>query len=158
MFETSPFSSIWLEISINWHIKSQGPKKKCIRFSRGMIYPCSTHTAWIKVVLLHKSWFVQSFLSRSVCITHHCHRASMSTHNTRMAHKNKVMTSLSFKSGDKSFLRIVASDMAGQLFSFPKWSFLFMRRYFYRCIYNKTPNGILSLGVLKNRLRVSKKI
>ena len=24
--ETSPFSSIWLEISVNWHPKSQGPK------------------------------------------------------------------------------------------------------------------------------------
>ena len=26
--ETSPVNSIWLEIFINWHTKSQGPKKK----------------------------------------------------------------------------------------------------------------------------------
>ena len=34
-FETSPFSSIWLEILINLHTKSQGPKEKCTRFTRG---------------------------------------------------------------------------------------------------------------------------
>ena len=45
MFETSPFSSIWLEISINWHTKSQRPKKKCIHFSRGRINPCLARTA-----------------------------------------------------------------------------------------------------------------
>ena len=27
MFDTSPVGSIWLEISINWHTKSKGPKK-----------------------------------------------------------------------------------------------------------------------------------
>ena len=40
------FGFIWLEISINWHTKSQGgPKKKCIRFSRGRINLCPAHTA-----------------------------------------------------------------------------------------------------------------
>ena len=43
--ETSPFTSIWLEISTNWYTKSQGPKKKGISFSRGRIYPCPAHTA-----------------------------------------------------------------------------------------------------------------
>ena len=28
MFTTSPVGSIWLEMSINWHTTSQGPKKK----------------------------------------------------------------------------------------------------------------------------------
>ena len=56
-FETSPFGSIWLEISINWHTKSQGPEKKCICFTRGRINTCPAHTT-----------FVQSFLSRSVSI------------------------------------------------------------------------------------------
>ena len=32
-FDTSPVSSIWLEISMNWHTKSQGPKKKCTHFT-----------------------------------------------------------------------------------------------------------------------------
>ena len=32
-FQTSPFSSIWLEISKNWHTKSQGPKNKCTHFN-----------------------------------------------------------------------------------------------------------------------------
>ena len=27
MLDTSPVVSIWLEMSINWHTKSQGPKK-----------------------------------------------------------------------------------------------------------------------------------
>ena len=26
-FDTSPFQSIWLEISMNWHNESQGPMK-----------------------------------------------------------------------------------------------------------------------------------
>ena len=36
---SSDVGSIWLEISINWHTKSQGPKKKCIHFSSGRIKP-----------------------------------------------------------------------------------------------------------------------
>ena len=43
--KTSPFDSIWLEISTNWHTTSQGPTKKCIHFTRGRIDPCPTHTA-----------------------------------------------------------------------------------------------------------------
>ena len=37
MFDTSPVGSIWLEMSINWYTKSQGPKKKCFHFSSGRI-------------------------------------------------------------------------------------------------------------------------
>ena len=44
-FVTSPFTSIWLEISISWHIKSQGPKNKCICFTREKILPYPAHTA-----------------------------------------------------------------------------------------------------------------
>ena len=45
MFNTSPVGSIWLEISINWHTKSQGPKKKCAHFTRERIYSCTVDTA-----------------------------------------------------------------------------------------------------------------
>ena len=44
-FETWPFTSIWLEISIKWHTKRQGLKKKCTRFTKGRIYPCPAHSA-----------------------------------------------------------------------------------------------------------------
>ena len=45
MFDTSPVVSIWLEMSINWHTKSQGPKTKCVNFSKGRIDPYLAHTA-----------------------------------------------------------------------------------------------------------------
>ena len=45
MFDTSPVVSIWLEMSINWHTKSQGPKTKCVHFSKGRILPYPVHTA-----------------------------------------------------------------------------------------------------------------
>ena len=45
MFDTSPVVSIWLEMSKNWHTKSQGPKKKCAHFSRGRIHSCPAGTA-----------------------------------------------------------------------------------------------------------------
>ena len=44
-FVTSPFTSIWLEISINWYTKSQGPKKKCTYFTKGTIHSCPADTA-----------------------------------------------------------------------------------------------------------------
>ena len=44
-FPTSPFNSIWLEISIDFHTKSQGPMNKCSHFTKGRIHPCSAHTA-----------------------------------------------------------------------------------------------------------------
>ena len=45
MFNTSPVGSIWLEISISWHTKSQGPKKKCTHFTRERIHSCPVDTA-----------------------------------------------------------------------------------------------------------------
>ena len=45
IFDTSPVVSIWLEMSINWHTKSQGPKTKCVNFSKGRIDPYLAHTA-----------------------------------------------------------------------------------------------------------------
>ena len=44
-FVTSPFTSIWLEISINWYTKSQGPKKKYTHFTKGRIHSCPADTA-----------------------------------------------------------------------------------------------------------------
>ena len=44
-FDASPFDSIWLEISIDWYTKSQGPKKKSIHLTIGRIDPCSDNTA-----------------------------------------------------------------------------------------------------------------
>ena len=67
-FETPLVNSNWLEIFINWHTKSQGPKKKCTCFTRGRRGP--THVLHkppaIRVVLLHKWRFVQSFSSSTV--------------------------------------------------------------------------------------------
>ena len=48
-FETWPFTSISLEMSINWHTKSQGHMTKCVHFSRGRIDPYLAHTARTKV-------------------------------------------------------------------------------------------------------------
>ena len=45
MFATSPVGSIWLEMSINWHTTSQGPKKKSIQITKRRIDPCPAHTA-----------------------------------------------------------------------------------------------------------------
>ena len=67
MFDSSPVVSIWLEMYINWHTKSQGPKKKCIHFFRGRINHCPAHTACnCGIVLLHIWRFVQSFFSPTV--------------------------------------------------------------------------------------------
>ena len=66
-FDTSPVDSIWLEMSINWHIKSQGPKKKCIYFSRGTIHSCPVGTARNQGSFTSMAlWSVQSFLSTTV--------------------------------------------------------------------------------------------
>ena len=45
MFDTSPVGSIWLEISINWHNKIQGPKRKCTHFTRERIHSWAVDTA-----------------------------------------------------------------------------------------------------------------
>ena len=45
MLVTSPFDSIWLEISTNWHTTSQGPKKKSIQITKERTDPCPAHTA-----------------------------------------------------------------------------------------------------------------
>ena len=55
-FETTPFTPIWLEISINWYTKSQGPKKKCTHgthFKKERIHSCPLTLLAIRVVLLH---------------------------------------------------------------------------------------------------------
>ena len=67
--KTSPFDSIWLEISTNWHTTSQGPKKKSIKITKGRIDPCPAHTARNKgsfttMVL----WIAQRFLSSTVYV------------------------------------------------------------------------------------------
>ena len=68
-FATSPFNSIWLKISMNWHTKSQGPKKKCANFSRGRIHSYSAGTARNQGSFTSMAqWSVQSFLSTTVCI------------------------------------------------------------------------------------------
>ena len=61
--------SIWLEISINWHTKSQGPKKKCTLFQDGGSTLAPPTLLLIRVVLLHTDWFVKFFNSPTVqCI------------------------------------------------------------------------------------------
>ena len=67
MFDTSPVVSIWLEMSINWHTKSQGPKKKLIYSSRGRINPWPAHTARNKGSFTpYALWSVESFFSPTV--------------------------------------------------------------------------------------------
>ena len=59
-------NTIWLEISINWHAKSQGPKKIVLALQeRGSTHVLHTPPV-IRVVLLHKWRFVQSFSSSTV--------------------------------------------------------------------------------------------
>ena len=61
------WDSIWLEIYINWQTMSQGPMNKCSHFTKGRIHPCFAHTPpVIRVVLLQKSCFVQSFFLSTV--------------------------------------------------------------------------------------------
>ena len=51
MFDSSPVVSIWLEMSMNWHIKSQGPKKKLLTLNKGSFTP-------------YALWCVESFFPR----------------------------------------------------------------------------------------------
>ena len=72
--KTSPFDSIWLEISTNWHTTSQGPKKKSIKITKGRIDPCPAHTAHNKgsfttIVLWIGQRFLSSTVSASLCYT-----------------------------------------------------------------------------------------
>ena len=56
---------VWLAIFINWHTKSQGPKKKWTHFTRGRVHPCPAHTACIVFrVLLQKRASGQRLMSR----------------------------------------------------------------------------------------------
>ena len=65
--DTSPVDSIWLEMAINWHTKSQGPKKKCAHFSWGRIHSCPAGTARNQGSFTSMAlWSVQSFLSSTV--------------------------------------------------------------------------------------------
>ena len=71
-FDTSPVDSVWLEMSVNWHTKSQGPKKKCTNFFRGRIQSCLAGTArnqgtftsmalWsVQIVYVHNCTFNQN--------------------------------------------------------------------------------------------------
>ena len=58
-------------MSINWHTKSQGPKKKCAHFSRGSgrINSCPAGTARNQGSFTSMAlWSVQSFLSSTVSL------------------------------------------------------------------------------------------
>ena len=63
MFDISPVGSIWLEISINWHTKSQGPKKKCTYFT-----PVLPRPLVIRVILLHTEQIAQRHFYSTVCV------------------------------------------------------------------------------------------
>ena len=69
-FETSPFSFICLEISINWHTKSQRPKKNLPIFQEGGSTPVPPTHPVIRVVLLHTEQIVQRFLGSTVLHAH----------------------------------------------------------------------------------------
>ena len=66
-FDTSPFDSIWLEISLNWHSKSQGPNKKCTHFTIQRIYSWLADTARNQgSFTTFALWSVKSFNSPTV--------------------------------------------------------------------------------------------
>ena len=66
-FDTLPFDSIWLEISIDWHTKSQGPKKKCTQFTIERIHSWLADTARNQgSFTTFALWSVQSFYSPTV--------------------------------------------------------------------------------------------
>ena len=66
-FDTSPFDSIWLEISIDWYTKSQGPKKKCTHFTIERIRSWLADTARNQgSFTTFALWSVQSFCSPTV--------------------------------------------------------------------------------------------
>ena len=70
MLDTSPVVSIWLEMSINWPTKSQGPKKKLVYSSSGRINPWPAHTARNKGSFTpYALWSVKSFFSPTVYST-----------------------------------------------------------------------------------------
>ena len=52
MLATSPVGSIWLEMSINWHTKSQGPNKNVSIFLGGGLTPALATLLVIRTVLL----------------------------------------------------------------------------------------------------------
>ena len=52
MFDTSPVGSIWLEISMNWHTKSQTPNKNVSIFLGGWSTPALVTLLVIRVLLL----------------------------------------------------------------------------------------------------------
>ena len=65
--DTSPFDSIWLEISLSWHTKSQGPKKKCTHFTIERIHSWLADTARNQgSFTTFALWSVQSFNSPTV--------------------------------------------------------------------------------------------
>ena len=62
---------------MNWHTKSQGPKKKCTHFTRERIHSCPVDTARNKGSFTSIAlWSVQSFLSNSVDYAVHIKIAS----------------------------------------------------------------------------------
>ena len=92
--KTSPFDSIWLEISTNWHTTSQGPKKKSIKITKGRIDPCPAHTARNKgsfttMVL----WIAQRFLSSTVYESSYMKICNSDTRLVLLQRRNCVPTS-----------------------------------------------------------------
>ena len=69
-FDSSPVGSIWLEISMNWHTKSQGPKKMFIHFTSYIAF-CSTFDAspvgsiWLEISM---NWHTKSQGPNKKCI------------------------------------------------------------------------------------------
>ena len=74
MFATSPVGFIWLEMSINWHTKSQGPKTKCFYFSRVRIHSSPVDpTRNIGSFTSMAIWTVNPFFPQVYLISHSFH-------------------------------------------------------------------------------------
>ena len=59
-------NTIWLEISINWHAKSQGPKKNVFILQEGVSTHAPPTQPVIRVVLLHTETAVQDLCPGTV--------------------------------------------------------------------------------------------
>ena len=78
-FDTSPFNSIWLEISMNWHTESQRPMKKCSHFTKGRIHSCLAHTACNKGSFTSKIVFCSILIfPNCMCLPLHKYKLSFS--------------------------------------------------------------------------------
>ena len=135
-FESSPFCSIWLEISINWHTKSQGPKKK-------WKYPPTLLV--IRIVLLHTQRFALSFNSPTV----YCIYFLGSWNQLRLRFKITNFQKNFFQKSNKNY-KFQPWKAKPRVFIWSCWHYLYSERKEY--IWNN--QNLLTLLMLSNKQKV----